>query len=188
MRSTLFIFLLFLGKVSFSQTVIKLTHEAGPMHDYHYVNPSDTTFVFVYRAEDMGQWTDPAYSIKMNYNTGKYDIPDGKYSIYINDTLDKEVFIKNKLPDSTWIQYYPDGKVHESYTFKDGKLNGEYTSYYTTGRIGSISVFKNGALDSDIQYYESGCIMVKRTRNGDALTEEKFSDTCKTKIIKKKAE
>ena len=107
MRTTLLIFLFILGKLSFSQTVIKLTHETGPMHDYHYINPADTAFIFVYRNEDMGKWTDPAYSLKMNYNNGKYDFPDGKYIIYINYTLDLEVFIKNKFLDSTMIYYYP---------------------------------------------------------------------------------
>lgn len=179
MRTTLLLFLFFLGKLSFSQTIIKLTHEAGPMHDYHYVNLADTAFVFVYRDEDMGKWTNPAYSLKMNYSTGKYDFPDGKYVVYINDTLDKEVFIKNKLPDSTWINYYPNGNKKQLITYKDGKLHGNSIYYKFNRNIWAISSFENGILNSSIQYYESGCIQIKQTRKEGDMIEETFPDDCK---------
>lgn len=170
MRILFLIILFVVGEKAFSQTIIKLTHKSGPKHDYHYVNPKDTAYVFVYRDADMGQWTDPAYTLKLN-------VPDGKYCIYINGVLDMEAFVKNQLPDSTWIKYSPDGSKRTFQSFKNGKLNGYDIHYFNNGDIWAISNFNDGNLIYGISYFESGYTASRQYWQGENLIEEHYSDS-----------
>jgi antitoxin component YwqK of YwqJK toxin-antitoxin module len=95
--------------------------------------------------------------------------------------LTGEGFVKNGLYDSTLTEYYENGAVKTTITFKEGRrtgpfsvfdpkgtllqkgfyendsLNGMITTYFNNGKIKSTAVYNKGSIDGIVEeYYPSG--------------------------------
>lgn len=58
--------------------------------------------------------------------------------------------------------YYPSGKLHKEFTFKDGLANGPFKVFYESGKIKREGVLKDNKFDGEsIWYYENGEIEIK---------------------------
>jgi hypothetical protein len=120
--TTIFFFLL-LSETSLAQTVIKLTLNRGPWKDHRwephqFVNAGDSAFLSL----GVGvQLDEPQYQFKSG-------IPDGAYSIFVNDTLSLTAFFKHQLEDSVWT-FYKYGRLWYTRTFAKGSVISE-TSYW----------------------------------------------------------
>ena len=54
---------------------------------------------------------------------------------------------RNGKLDGLLRAFYPDGKIAEETTFKEGVKNGPYRKYTTKGIVLEESIYKNGELD-----------------------------------------
>ncbi len=105
-----------LSETSLAQTVIKLTLNRGPWKDHRwephqFVNAGDSAFLSL----GVGvQLDEPQYQFKSG-------IPDGAYSIFVNDTLSLTAFFKHQLEDSVWT-FYKYGKLWYTRTFVNGSM------------------------------------------------------------------
>lgn len=76
------------------------------------------------------------------------DINDSIYYYY-----EKGVFT-NGLRDGKWCSFYKENKITRTYTYKNGKLNGEYTIWNKYNKPKEKRVFANGEL-KELTIYDS---------------------------------
>jgi hypothetical protein len=125
--NTLLFFFLLLTQPAVSQTVIKLKQKTGTWKDHHweqhqFVNPGDSAFLSLGDAIPLDE---PHYELKQG-------IPDGAYSVFLNDTLSLTAFIKHQLRDSVW-KYYRNGKLCSIRTFSNGEVIKDVSYDYVCG-------------------------------------------------------
>lgn len=178
----LLILYVFLTCISIAQTKI---HLKAPKYinewesyrgDYEFVNILDTAYLKVGHQEDMGTQYGHYYELKPN-------VPNGEYLIFVDDTMRLRAFMKNCNRDSTWTEYYGNGKPANISQYKFGKLNGEKIYYYENGFIRSKEKYLNDVPVGIITYfYESGKIERKRYFDNGAMVKEEVFDE-KGKII-----
>lgn len=179
-RLSLLILYVFLTTISVAQTKIylkgpKYISEWGSFYgDYQFVNVIDTAYLTIGHQEDMGAQYGHYYEFKNN-------VPDSEYLIFVDDTLRSRAFMKNFNKDSTWTNYYGNGKPANISQYKTGKLNGEKNYYYETGIIRLKEKYLNDIPIGIITYfYESGKIERKcYIDNGTKVKEEVFDENGK---------
>jgi antitoxin component YwqK of YwqJK toxin-antitoxin module len=140
---------------SVSGQVSGLTYMLNPFSTYQYSLITDTIKTF----DDLG-----------NKNGDWYYYDEYRHLIR------KETYLHGKLSDFTFDYHYllnPRKRVIESKTpYKDGKINGLYTSYYKNGKIECEWSVRNDTLHGlMIHYYENGNInalfyVIKQLRDG----------------------
>lgn len=172
MKFQLLIFLCLSQQFVVSQTIIKLNSPKNNHEGYSCANASDSLFVKFGHREDMGVWYGTFYKLKMN-------VPDGEYIFYVDDTLELKAFIKDSHQDSMWTYYFRNGKIKQICPYKEGKLEGDKITYHSNGTISTKIKYVNGKDEYTIEYYESGYVRTKTTRNGEELKTEEFTDSIK---------
>jgi hypothetical protein len=114
-----------MNRPAISQTVIKLTLGRGPWKNHQwerhrFVNAGDTAFLSVGAGVLLDE---PYYDLRDG-------IPDGKYSVFVNDTLSLTAFINHQLRDSVWT-YYRDGQLWFKRAYSKGNwINDDYGDYF----------------------------------------------------------
>lgn len=94
------------------------------------------------------------------------------YSNWIGTDIPKIIhFIDTLSPDKPVIAEqlcYEDGKVHYEKCFKNGNLDGKWTTFYQDGTKQAVYNFKDGERHGDhIIYFENGKVKSKGTyKNG----------------------
>jgi antitoxin component YwqK of YwqJK toxin-antitoxin module len=81
--------------------------------------------------------------------------------VNINDLTRKDnKWLKSqKLFTGDFVAYYPDGKIKEKGSFKNGVYNGTLTSYFESGSKSQEQTYINGKLNGEsFDYFESGKI------------------------------
>ena len=147
--------LCFITKITFSQFVIKLRSPQNRQHDYQLVNPSDSVFIEVGHSEDMDVHYNQFYALKES-------IADGQYDVFVDDTLRFRAFIKNKQKDSTWITFFPNGRLQSLTRYSAGKRNGKQEDFYNNGAIQRKSLFQNDCpVGEIIAFFQNGKIEAK---------------------------
>lgn len=171
----LLILYVFLTSISIAQTKI---HLKAPKYinewesyrgDYEFVNILDTAYLKVGHQEDMGTQYGHYYELKPN-------VPNGEYLIFVDDTMRLQAFVKNFNKDSTWTNYFGNGKSAYTSQYKNGKLNGESIAYYENGSIRSKGKYLNNIpVGTATTFYKSGTIESKcYYDNGTKVKEEVF--------------
>jgi antitoxin component YwqK of YwqJK toxin-antitoxin module len=95
--------------------------------------------------------------VKYGYNYEfKKNIPDGKYCIYVNDTLEETGFFKNSLKDSIWVSYNHGEK--EITTYKKDIPHGYFKKIYSDGTLETIMKYDHGVFAIRTHYYENGAL------------------------------
>lgn len=185
-RLRLLMLYVFLTTISVAQTKIylkgpKYVNEWETFHgDYQFVNILDTSYLTVGHQEDMGAQYGHYYEFKNN-------VPDSEYLIFVDDTLRTRAFMKNFNKDSTWTNYYGNGKPSNISQYKIGKLNGKKIYYYETGLIRLKEKYVNDILvGTTTTFYESGKIESKIYYNkyGKAYKIKRFDKTGKKQVTK----
>lgn len=96
----------------------------------------------------------------------------GKYTVfYLNNQLKEQGQIKYGLKNKEWKYWYPDGKLREVITWKDGFKNGAYAIYNDYGQLMAKGKFKKDKLDGKFYTYgPTGNVTEKKVyRNGDEV-------------------
>lgn len=151
-------------------TVIKITSPKNKKSDYNLINAADTTFVEIEHGEDMGYWF-PHYWLKQKN-------PDGKYILFLDDTLVQTAFYKNYSKDSIWTNYYSNGMPFTRTSYKNGKQNGGRVVFYKNGALNSTMNYVNDEIVGEIyEFYES--------RNQKAIYYYKNGECVKTELFDK---
>jgi antitoxin component YwqK of YwqJK toxin-antitoxin module len=71
---------------------------------------------------------------------------------YVNQDAEK-----NYISTGLWVYWYENGQKKAEGTFKDGKLEGPYTSWYENGQKKAEANYKDGKLEGLVTlWYESG--------------------------------
>jgi antitoxin component YwqK of YwqJK toxin-antitoxin module len=78
-----------------------------------------------------------------NYINSLKDSTWNYYSYYTKTLSNRETYIKDKK-NGVSISYYPNGKVADELTWKDGIRNGTWLQYYENGTLKMSSGFLNG--------------------------------------------
>ncbi|WP_025743485.1 hypothetical protein [Aquimarina pacifica] len=102
----------------------------------------------------------------------------GNWEIYDEEgkIIGKGKFDDSGLRNGEWIWYDQFGNISEKENYKNGKLEGKYTSYYTNGNIEIESFYEGDRLNGDYKAYnKSGALGVHKvfengTLNGRYLT------------------
>lgn len=176
MKQIFIILLCFWGQFGFSQIKIKLIRPQNEHEDYRLVKISDTAYIKLTHKEDMGLWYNQSYDIKLT-------APDGKYEVYIDDSLELIAFMKRNLKDGIWTTYFKNGKTQSIKTYKDGKLNGKMIGYYINGKIEFRGIYANDKpVGITTSYYDTGKIYAKNYfDNGVYVKQEIFDEKGKMK-------
>jgi len=179
-KKILYIFslaLLILGK-GFAQTKIFLKPPNENFEDFTFINTSDSIFLKFEHSEDMGHKYSHRYSLKTN-------VPDGKYEVYVNDTLDLKGYVKNFEKDSIWTTYYKNGNIRSIKPYKKGEIDGEMKRYYNNGILSYRGIISKGkAVDSTFSFYETGSMKAKNYfENGVLAKQEVFEESGELKLV-----
>lgn len=139
-----------------TQTKIYLISPKKNNEDYQVVNLKDTALIAFDHQGDMGVWYGHFYHLKK-------EIPNGEYDIFIDNKIRLKAFMKNKMKDSVWIEYFENGNIQAISSYKNDLENGEYKRYYDSGKLSSIGSYVNGLSEGEfVEYYESGKLGSKR--------------------------
>jgi hypothetical protein len=150
----------------FAQTKIYLVSPKNNQDDYQFVNPHDTAYIELGCMMDMGIKYDPYWRFKYNFPIKQYNLPDGHYEVYLDDTLAMEGTLKKGWREGKWLEYYHNGKPHTLRNFKKGKLNGEQLQYSPDGALWNKVNFLNDIINGiETWYYPNGQIATKTYYN-----------------------
>lgn len=167
------LFMLFsiaLQSYSLCQTKIYLLPPKPHRGNYQFVNPSDSAYISMSHSEDMGVWYARRYELRT-------DIPDGKYEIYVSDTLALSASIKDFKKDGIWTAYYRNGQILSITPYKDGKINGEDISYHHNGVVSYRAKYEDGKTDIEYRYDLSGKVWSKAFYvNGEFIRQDIFEE------------
>jgi antitoxin component YwqK of YwqJK toxin-antitoxin module len=73
--------------------------------------------------------------------------------------LDEGMYVDGRK-DGVWYDYYPNGKVKFSVTFRNGVPEGKVTSYYATGQMSEQGNWIGGSWIGEYTiYYVNGCLL-----------------------------
>jgi len=163
-------------------------------------DPSKATSYIVYNKISDSLYNLKQYgmddSIKVDgmFKDPRFSIPNGKFIYYersknipinltgVLDTLNhiKTIgFFKNGVKDSTWTNYFMNGKIENVNTFKNGILNGLSESYNANSQtIFSRGYFVNGLRDGIWNLYNihGQVIIVEVYENGKKKSSKTVSD------------
>lgn len=153
----------------FCQTKIYLTSPEGRFEDYKCVNASDSAFVKVGHSEVIGTWYTHHYELRTN-------IPDGKYEIYVNGTLEFSGAIKNFKRNDIWRTYYPNGAARCETPYIAGIIDGDLVCYYQNGTVSYKAKYIRDKISGiAFEYDESGEISAKSFYvNGEFIKQDIF--------------
>ncbi len=99
------------------------------------------------------------------YRYSYKDINDETYFIY-----QKGYYIKDKR-EGKWIQYYTEGKISETFNYRNGVLHGEYIVWNNQNKPREIKQFNNGKLTELITYDSLGV----KPKNHYEIYNEKYN-------------
>jgi antitoxin component YwqK of YwqJK toxin-antitoxin module len=111
------------------------------------LNPKDSTYVKMEKYYDMGYCRTKSYTINDS-------LPDGKYEVYLNDTLERVFYFKNGVRDSIWTRYYFIGGYIEE-TYRNGKLTFPVRIYNDDKKLVTISDWYSDSLRRSFGYVEA---------------------------------
>jgi antitoxin component YwqK of YwqJK toxin-antitoxin module len=76
------------------------------------------------------------------------------------------------------IIYYPSGKIHQQFLFKNAKKDGYFISWYENGLLSEVSEYKNDKRDGVHAYFEDdGSVgFVKRYEKNNMVEKLDVSD------------
>jgi len=82
-------------------------------------------------------------------------------------------YVDQETSDDSRVIYYPDGKLKEKATFKDGKRSGPFELYHENGQLEEKGYYSNGKPVGPFKrYYENGQLKAKE---GFYLGERKIA-------------
>ncbi len=123
---------------------------------------------------------------------GGYDgkMLNGLYtSFYLSGNLKEKGMFKKGLKDGEWTAWYENGKIREIINWNKGIKNGLLKTFDDKGNLISESFYKNGKLNGTFTSYENGKAKNKiRYKNGNEIPEKlKKEDGIKQPVFKEKA-
>jgi len=157
-RIHLIFYLLFLfgGCKLKSRKVVEAYNNGKPKIEHIYPNKNDTTtYTYqVYYRDGKLMYTGKV--IKGKYvDEKKAYYPDGK--IERIEKLFYPVTLNDSLYDCQVFNYWNNGLIESSYTYKNNKLNGTEFDYDSLGRLVRTDDYINGKLDGkEIHFFPSG--------------------------------
>lgn len=99
--------------------------------------------------------------------TGKDDLADVKY-FTPKGKLVSEGKMKDKDRIGEWLYYHKDSKeVMTREFYSNGRLDGIVTTYYPNGKITEETTYKNGLQDGTNNYYSYEGVLLKKLLNKD---------------------
>lgn len=107
--------------------------QTGRKEIYSFINPSDSVFISLIHQEDMGHVYGFTYIFKPN-------IPDGKYRVYNDEKLLKQVIFKNHMRNGLSIEYYDNGDSMQI-LYNNDAITGNVITYYSNGNIKAKQFF-----------------------------------------------
>lgn len=137
---------------------------------------------------------DDTIQMEGGYKDAQFSIPNGKFIYYhrtknvsikmigVIDTLNhvKSIgFFRNGVKDSTWTDYFINGKIESVNTFKNGILNGLYESYNVDSQtILTRGYFVNGLRDGEWNLYNTHgqVVIIENFKNGKKISSKKVAD------------
>ena len=85
--------------------------------------------------------------------------------VYSQNPLNEQEAKDCKCIDENYKDYFSNGQLRSTYTFKNGNLDGDYAIYYKNGKLQEIEHFENGHFHGKNMSYNS---------SGQLLTEEEY--------------
>ncbi|MFC7773064.1 toxin-antitoxin system YwqK family antitoxin [Flavobacterium sp. GCM10027622] len=162
-----FILILISTFTSLAQTNKKNTIKIvkDELENYSLVNPSDSTFVLITNSIIKG------FALKK-------ELPNGEYSIYVNNKLKSVYTIKNNKFEGQNSIYYDNGNISRIRFFKNGEREGLHKLFYETGELLEEVNYSNGkTVGVSKTYYTNGSIKSKAYYEEDKLKKiEKFDE------------
>ena len=77
--------------------------------------------------------------------------------------LDEGMYVDGRK-EGVWFDYYPNGKVRFTLTYKSGFPSGKVTAYYATGQKSEEGYWEHGVWTGEYTvYYVNGCVLSKTT-------------------------
>ena len=135
-------------------------------------NPRSSEYVFKVNGEIVGEgiWK----------NAGEFEVtsgapPDGVYSEFYDSGEVRQTFsFKNGLLNGECRVYFLSGRPEKEGFFRDGKAEGKSRLYYPDGSLKGVSEFKNGIRNGEtLLYYKSGSLKAKLFfKNGKPAGEQ----------------
>ncbi|MBO4740695.1 MAG: hypothetical protein J5605_03505, partial [Bacteroidales bacterium] len=119
-------------------------------YDKDWKPTSSATFASYYRVYEISTNTTSAKPFRDYYITGEI-YADGKFISIDKENDDLSVFTDEM------VIYYKSGKTAKKMSYKNGKLEGNYTEYFDNGLIALNTSYKNGIEDGTrTEFSENG--------------------------------
>lgn len=129
------------------QTKVRLKFDG---HFYRPKKERDAARVDLSEHGDFGRVMGNSYKLKS-------DLPDGEYTIYVNNRLHRRCTLKNSLPEGRWTTYSL-GRPIEHQHFAGGQLHGPLEQLYPTGQVLSHTLFHHNKHFVRTTYFKTGNI------------------------------
>ncbi len=114
---------------------------------------------------------------EVNYVDGEVD---GKVTRYYPDgKIHEERSYKEGLPHGVWKNYFHSGKIYAEKEFDEGEPSGKYTSYFESGQIDETGSYVDGEIDGVwYSYFSDGTLYEETTFDkGDRVKNKVFRRT-----------
>jgi len=94
---------------------------------------------------------------------GKYETFDNQHRLLVKGIL------RYGVKQGVWTRWNENGTVKESYTFKNGRLEGPFKVFNATGKPLMKGQCKNDLLNGKVIYFVKDSMIIKRFREGKEL-------------------
>ncbi|WP_118975271.1 toxin-antitoxin system YwqK family antitoxin [Taibaiella koreensis] len=157
------------GYCTQAQTIIRLAFDRSKAGNepLTLVRPSDSQYVRMTHREDMGAKYGFSYELRET-------IPDGRYEIYRNDTLELKGTISKGKKTGLWTRFY--GIDVETTTYKNGRRNGVLKVFAPDKKMKGRAYYKDDQMLLGENFDKSGAV-TRRSYwlEGVMVREEEYS-------------
>jgi len=109
-----------------------------------------------------------------NYKEGNEISEDGSIiTRYLNDLIKSESYYKDGKLNGKWTSWFENGQKQLEVNYKDGKLNGKWSSWFESGQIKSERNYKDSKRDGkSTSWNKNSQIKSEKIYKDDELVEE----------------
>jgi antitoxin component YwqK of YwqJK toxin-antitoxin module len=90
---------------------------------------------------------------------------------FAQNSIEPQIDAQGNLVKATY--FHDNGKVQQEGTFKDGKLDGKWTSYNEDGSIKQVAYYKDGMKTGTWITYNNNIVAQKIAYSNDGLISKK---------------